>query len=69
VATAEAPVVYGRFRKLREVVSHRMGAARLQLVRVREGDESGPPGPPAWAAGSIREARMRVWTAGGSKRR
>lgn len=47
VATPAAPVVYGRFHALREVMTHRLGAAQLQRVAVHEDDESGLPSPQA----------------------
>lgn len=45
VSTADAPVVYGKFHELRDVMTHKMGAAQLQLVGVHENDESGLPVP------------------------
>ena len=45
VSTADTPVVYGKFRELRDVTTHQMGAAQLQLVSVHENDESGLPPP------------------------
>jgi hypothetical protein len=45
VSTADAPVVYGKFHELRDVTTHQMGAAQLQLVSVHENGESGLPAP------------------------
>ena len=43
VETADAPVVYGKIHELRDIMTHQMGAAELQLVGVHEYDETGLP--------------------------